>query len=77
VKNNLIHFVIFLVIFYIAYYIDSLQVENTNQQRIIKDQEELIEIQTIYINEIDDILNLKPRQNYLREKNTPTHRGPI
>jgi len=77
VKNNLMHFLGFLIILYIAYYIDSLQAQNAEQQQIIKSQGELINLQTIYINEVNDLLNIEQKHNSINRHNSPINRGPI
>ena len=79
-KTNLMHFLVFLAIFYLAYYIDSLQVENYDQLEIIESQKKLINAQSSYIKEINRLLGIDPNIYYIqpeiKEADSPLHRGP-
>lgn len=77
VKNNLMHFLGFLIILYIAYYINGLQDQNAEFNQIIKSQNELINVQKEYIKEVNNLLGFNPQESYLERKNSPINRGPI
>ena len=77
-KSNLWHFLGFLVILYLAYYIDGVQVKIQEQDEIIRSQNDLISTQNLYIKEVNKLLGINTGLLYIKPRDdSPVHRGPI
>lgn len=78
-KTNLWHFLGFLAVLVVAYYIQSLESHCEEQRAIISTQRDLIETQDIYIKEVNKILGINSRLFYIpkNQDNSPIHKSPI
>lgn len=77
-KSNLWHFLGFLAILYLLYYMNEFECRVEEQGKIIKSQNDLIETQAIYIDEVNKMLGINNNTFYIYPKdNSPVHKGPI
>lgn len=77
-KSNLWHFLVFLVVLYLAYYINGLQENIEEQDKIIRSQESLISTQRAYIHEVNKLFEINTGLLYIKpEDDSPVHKGPI
>ena len=79
-KDNLLHFIGFLILLSLFYFIDYKQSMEQEHLQIIERQRDLIETQDIYIQEVNKLLGINSDLYYKGIKSTdesPINRGPI
>ena len=78
-KTNLWHFLGFLAVLVVTYYIQSLETQCEEQRDIISTQRGLIETQDIYIQEVNKILGINAKFFYIPNKqdDSPVHKDPV
>ena len=79
-KDNLLHFIGFLILLSLFYFIDYKQSMEQEHLQIIERQRDLIETQDIYIQEVNKLLGINSDLYYKGIKSideSPVNRGPI
>lgn len=79
-KDNLLHFLGFLILLSLFYFIDYKQVKEQERLQIIERQRDLIETQDIYIQEVNKLLGINSNlyyQGIKPAKESPVNRGPV
>ena len=79
-RDNLLHFIGFLILLSLFYFIDYKQSMEQEHLQIIERQRDLIETQDIYIQEVNKLLGINSDLYYKGIKSTdesPINRGPI
>lgn len=79
-KDNLLHFIGFLILLSLFYFIDYKQTKEQEHSQIIERQRDLIETQDIYIQEVNKLLGINSDlyyQGIKPIKEVPVHRGPV
>lgn len=79
-KDNLLHFIGFLILLSLFYFIDYKQSMEQEHLQIIERQRDLIETQDIYIQEVNKLLGINSDLYYKGIKSadeSPINRGPI